>query len=426
MNREREQESIRRAGGIDRRQFLKGGAAAVSLSTGLSAGLTALAAQASAEPARVRRFVKLGSTGLEISDVSFGSSRMTDPDLPRYAFDRGVNYFDTAERYKGGRSEEAIGRGLKGVRDKVILASKTHCGTGTTQAELMEALEASLKRLQTDRVEIYFNHAVNGIDRLQNDAWYAFAEKAKEQGKIRFTGISGHGGRLVETLEHAVDGGLVDVVLCAHNFGQDPSLLQSFTKAFDFVAVQPGLPRVLEKARAKGIGVVAMKTLRGARLNDMRPYERPDGTFAQAALRWVLAGAAADALVISMNSRAEIDEYLGASGSGTLSAADRALLERHVALDAEGTCVQGCGVCENACPAGVPISEVLRTRMYDRGYRDLAYAREDYAKLALNASACATCTHTACAASCPAGLAIPEITRETHRRLAPDEALAIG
>jgi len=362
--------------------------------------------------------VPLGRTGLEISDISFGSSRMTDPDLPRYAFDRGVNYFDTAESYKGGRSEEAIGRGLSGVREKVILASKTHCDGDARQSELMTALEESLARLQTDRVEIYFNHAVNDVDRLRNDEWYAFATKAKEQGKIRFTGLSGHGGRLVEVVDHAVDGGLVDVVLCAHNFGQDPSLLQNLTKSFDFVAVQEGLPKVLAKARAKGVGVVAMKTLRGARLNDMRPYETPDGTFAQAAFRWVLAGDSADALVISMNSRAEIDEYLAASGAGAPTASDRRLLERHIALDDEGTCLQGCGACAAACPEGVPIAEVLRTRMYDRGYGDARYAQEEYAKLAGDAAACADCSHTACVGACPTGIAIPSLARETHRRLA--------
>src|SRR5690606_30965808 len=178
-------------------------------------------------------------------------------------------------------------------------ATKTRCGADTRESELMAALEASLRRLRTDRIDVYFNHAVNDPARLRNEAWYRFAERAKREGKIRFTGVSGHGGRLVECLVPAIDEGLVDVVLVAYNFGQDPAFHERFTRNLDLVAVQPDLPRVLRKARERGVGVVAMKTLRGARLNDMRPYETGGATFAQAALRWVLAGGLADALVVT-------------------------------------------------------------------------------------------------------------------------------
>ena len=124
--------------------------------------------------------------------------------------------------------------------------------------------------------------------RLQNPEWYEFAERAKRQGKIRATGMSGHAGRLIECLDYALEKGSVDVILVAHNFGQDPKFYQRFTRSFDFVARQPDLPRVLRQAKAKGVGVVAMKTLMGARLNDMRPFEKGGATFAQAAFRWVL------------------------------------------------------------------------------------------------------------------------------------------
>ena len=60
----------------------------------------------------------------------------------------------------------------------------------------MRALEGSLRRLRTDRIDIYFNHAVNDVARVQNPEWPEFVAKAKQQGKIRFTGVSGHGGRL--------------------------------------------------------------------------------------------------------------------------------------------------------------------------------------------------------------------------------------
>jgi predicted aldo/keto reductase-like oxidoreductase len=399
---------------VRRRELLKHGAAAA-----LGAGSlpVALASAWGGEEPSVRRYVELGRTGLRISDISFGSSRTTQPDLVRHALDRGINYFDTAKIYKGGRSEAAIGEALQGNRDRVVLASKVKGGAETRQTELMSELEESLRRLRTDRVDIYFNHAVNDVERLQNAEWFEFAEKARQQGKLRFTGMSGHAGRLIECLDHALDRDLFDVILVAYNFGQDPSFYERFTRTFDFVAMQPDLPRVLEKASRKGVGVIAMKTLMGARLNDMRPWER-DGTFAQAAFRWVLSNPDVDALIISMTSREKIDEFLGASGSGVVRESDLRLLDRYARLHGGAYCRHACEACLASCPHAVPISEVLRTRMYATDYQDLDLARDDYAKLGAGAAACASCAQPPCLGACPNGLEIPSLVRSTHRMLA--------
>lgn len=394
---------------IDRREFLIGGAALL----GLAAAGPAAAAP---EPPAVRRRPTLGRTGLTVPDIGFGSSRLAgDEEVVRHALARGITYFDTAESYTDGASETTLGRALRGRRDEIVLATKTSCGPSTTRAELTRALEASLRRLQTDRVELYFNHAVNDPARLTNDEWYEFAERAKRDGKIRFTGISGHGGRLVECLERVVDDGLVDAVLVAHNFGQDPAFHERFTKGLDFVAVQPELPRVLRKAREKGIGVVAMKTLRGARLNDLRPYETPGGTFAQSALRWVLASGLADSLVVTMQSKDAVDEYLGASGWTRSARGDGALLARYEAKNGKTQCRYGCASCESACPAGAPIADLLRARMYAEDYGDAALAKRALAEAGPLATACLSCTTQPCANACPHGIPIAELTtRAAH------------
>jgi predicted aldo/keto reductase-like oxidoreductase len=399
---------------LSRRRFLICGTAAT-----LGLGVPGLAGSGWAEPSApgIRRLRRLGRTGLEISDISFGSSQTSDPELVRYALERGVNYFDTAEGYQDGRSEEAIGEALQGQRERVILASKVKAGSRTFRDEIMKRLEESLGRLRTDRIDVYFNHAVNDLDRLRNDEWFEFVERAREQGKIRFTGISGHGGRLVECLDHSVDNDLFDVILCGYNFGQDPAFLQRFTSRLDWVAVQPDLPRVLEKAHAKGVGVIAMKTLRGARLNDMRPYEKGGATFAQAAFRWVLSNPNVDALVISMTSRVKIDEFVAASGAGEARAAELDLLDGYLRSSRDGYCNHGCSACEASCPHGVPVSEVLRTRMYATDYGNRDYATREYAGLAVDAAACASCQHRSCLGSCPQGLEIPRLTLSAHRLL---------
>jgi uncharacterized protein len=397
---------------IDRRRLLGLGTAAAVAPIGLAAH----AAGDSASP-RIRRYVTLGRTGLEVSDISFGSASSQDPELVRHALDLGVTFFDTAESYRFGWAEEATGEALRGVRDRVVLSSKTKAGAGDTQADMMSALEGSLKRLRTDYLDIYFNHAVNDVRRMQNPEWREFTERAKQQGKIRFRGMSGHGGRLAECLEYAVAQDLVDVVLVAYSFGQDPDFYDRLRHTFHFVALQPELPRALDKAKARNVGVIAMKTLMGARLNDMRPYEEDGSTFAQAAFRWVLSSPRVDAVLISMTSAAKIDEYVAGSGDPEVRQGDLQLLERYAALQGTSWCRHGCNSCEGACPEGVDIAEVLRTRMYAVDYRDPALALEDYAKLGAGASACLTCAHQACLGACPFGLPIPELTRDAATRL---------
>ena len=403
---------IPRDPGVCRREVLKAGAFGAAVLLG-----GASASKADEEP-RVRRYVPLGRTGMEISDISFGSSRMRDPKAVRHAYERGVNYFDSADGYKGGDSEEAIGEALHGVRERVFLTSKTKGAADATRAELMKALEASLKRLRTDYVDVYFNHAVNDVDRIANPEWAEFTELAKKQGKIRFRGLSGHAGRLVPCIEYGLDNGLLDVILFAYNFGQDPAFYQKFLTTFDFIALQQELPPLLERAHTEGVGTVAMKTLMGARANDMRPFEREGGTFSQAAFRWVLSNPNVDALVISMNDPEMIDEYLGASGSSRVSRKDLELLGRYASKNGAAYCQHGCSVCEGACPAGVEISEVLRTQMYAVDYGDPALAREDYAKLSSGASACLSCDGSPCAGACPNGIDIAARTREAVRSLA--------
>lgn len=393
------------------------------------AGLDPLRLAAGPAPAsRIRRRRTLGRTGIEIPDISFGTFSLEhDEQLVRHALDRGITHFDTAEGYTEGRAEEVLGRALRGRRHEVTLTSKFWANPEHSAAHQMKVLETSLRRLGTDYVDVYLNHAVNEIERLDSPEWQAFAERAKREGKIRAIGMSGHSGRLVECLAHALEHALVDVVLVAYNFSQTPSYqeqvkryLQDLAASFDFVTTQPRLPEMLQRAKAADIGVMVMKTLQGARRNDMRPFEAHGRTFAQAAFRWVLAEPAIDGLVVSMTSRAQIDEYVEASGSGAPDLADLALLARYASRHAGTSCVVGCGDCVSACPAQVAIPDVMRMRMYDRDYGLPAIAAREYAALgqrAATAAACLGCSGAPCAGACPGGIPIAAWNRETHHRL---------
>ena len=400
-----------------RRALLRAGA----LGASLAATAPALAGKIPGAPGtpQVRRYVTLGRTGLEVADIGFGSSRLRDGQerLVEHAMARGINYFDTAEGYTDGAAERVIGKAIRGKRDQVILATKMFAGTDTSRQTMMATLDDSLRRLGSDHVDIFFNHAVNDVDRLRNDEWFEFVAQASKQGKFRFAGLSGHAGRLVECIDHGLDEDMLDVILVGYNFGQDPAFYEAFTRSFDLVANQPDLPRVLARAHRQGVGTIAMKVLRGARLNDMRPYETGGHTYAQAAFRWALSNPDIDATIVSMTSVELIDEYLGASGSVVASAEDRRLLEHYAQLNGDTFCRHACNQCEGACPYGVPISDVLRTRMYAVDYRDVQFARDEYAMLAVNASACAGCSGAPCQGACPHGLSIHALCRPVHGML---------
>lgn len=397
---------------FNRRDFLKLGAIGGALTTLLN-----IAAQAASGSGQgVKSYVRLGRTELKISDISFGSSQLKPGQeaLVLHAIERGVNYFDTAESYTKGNSEKVLGRALKGKRDQVVIASKLFCGVDTRQQEMMHTLDQSLRRLQTDHIDVFFNHAVNDRARLQNQEWFEFTEQAKRLGKIRFTGMSGHAGNLIQCVDYALDHDLVDVLLLGHNFGQDPEFYEKFLRSFDMVANQPDLPRVMAKAKQKDVGVVAMKVLRGARLNDMRVFEKGGHTYAQAAFKWALANSDVSATVVSMTSVAKIDEYLGASGIRQVSQQDFELLEQYARLTNMTYCNHACNDCAGACPYQVPIADVLRTRMYATDYANLAFAKDEYALLENSANACLSCDGKPCQNACTQGINIAQLCGPTH------------
>jgi len=160
-----------------------------------------------------------------------------------------------------------------------------------------------------------------------------------------------------------------------------------------------------------------MKTLSGARLNDMRDYETEEGTFAQAAFRWVLSDANVDALIVTMTSKTLIDEYLVASGDEEVSYYDNQLLHRYAQLNSATQCRQGCDDCYGSCPYNVQIADVLRTRMYATDYQDVEMARAEYANIEIDGKACLTCSGAPCKDACTYGIAIADLCAPTHRML---------
>jgi aryl-alcohol dehydrogenase-like predicted oxidoreductase len=364
----------------------------------------ALEARPEWKESRIKSYRRLGRTNAMVSDISLGSGRINNVEVARLALERGVTYFDTAPDYSDSASERILGEAMKGHRDKVFLATKFcrpdgHLHNETPVPEIIEAVEASLTRLQTDHVDLIHIHSCDRVDRLLAPNIHEAFDRLKAQGKVRFLGVSTHTPNLEEVANAAIDSGRFDVLMLAYHFGMWPTF-----------------GHVLRKAREHDVAVVAMKTLKGARHTDLAPFREDAGSYAQSAFRWVLSNPDVSCLVVSMSTPRHVNEYLAASGTA-LTPADVARLERYDVLVRGDYCQPHCGVCLDSCPEALPVNDVLRWRMYARDYGWGVEGRLRYAALGeRNASLCAGCP-APCAGTCPHDVPIRATMMDAHRRL---------
>jgi len=356
---------------------------------------------------RVRGYRRLGRTGWRVSDIVLGTAAIDGEkgeQIGRLAIERGVNYFDTAPDYAGSGSEAAMGRALRGQRDRLFIATKFctptgHLPAGSSVADYKAAIEGSLKRLGTDYVDLCHIHSCDSVARLMDENAHEAFDRLKEEGKVRFMGFSTHTPNLVEVVETAIDSGRFDVMMVAYHHG-----------------LWSPLPGLIERARREqDMGVVAMKTLKGAKHHGLAGFREDADAYSQAALRWTLSNPDVSCAVISFYELQHVDEYLAASG-GQLSADDLAVLERYDQQILGSYCAPHCGACLDRCPENLAIHDVLRYRMYSEDYGWHREGARLYAQLEPNASVCASCS-APCLGSCPVGVPIPERTRDAHRLL---------
>ncbi len=353
--------------------------------------------------ARVQAYRRLGRTNVEVSDISLGSTRLGTyggEAVARLAVERGVTYIDTAPDYVDAGSERAIGAALRGQRDQVFLATKFcrpngHLATGSSVRTYMDVVDASLARLQTDHVDLVHVHACDDVERLMDPNLHEAFDRLKEQGKVRFLGVSTHTPNLIEVANTAIDSDRFDVLMLAYHHG-----------------AWPRLNSVIDRAASRDIGVVAMKTLKGARHRKLLESRAEADSFTQAAFKWVLSNPSVSCLVISMNEPVQVDEFLYASGK-PFEPREAAVLEKYDERVAGVHCFQHCGECLGACPVGLRIDDVLRHRMYFEDYGDQKEAMRLYSRLPVQADVCMGCS-APCTGACPHGIQIQERTIGAH------------
>ena len=320
--------------------------------------------------------IKLGKTGIETNKNAFGAlpiQRISDEaavTLLRKAYENGMTFFDTARMYSD--SEHKVGLAFEGMREKVIIATKT----GAQNAEgFGKDLETSLTNLKTDYIDIYQFHNPAFCPKPGDESGlYDAALQAKEQGKIRHIGITNH--RLAVAHE-AIDSGLYETL-------QFP---------FCYLATDKDI-ELVEKCKAADMGFIAMKALSG-------------GLITNSAAAYAYLAQYDNVLPIwGVQREDELDEFLSyIDNPPAMTEEIKALIDKDRA-ELLGEFCRGCGYCM-PCPAGIEISMCARMSLMIRRAPSADYLGEVWQEKMGKIEACLHCGQ--CKGRCPYNLDTPAL-----------------
>jgi predicted aldo/keto reductase-like oxidoreductase len=353
-----------------------------------------------------------GKTGINVPILAFGGSLDTAMSLLvlKQAFKWGVTYWDTANTYMGGKSEEGIGKYLEKYpkdRKRIFLVTKSHAWTLNG---LSQDLDLSLERMKTDYVDLYFVHSVRNISDL-DDETKVWADKKKAQGKIRFFGFSTH-SNMESCMLGASKLGWIDGIMMRYNY----RLMHT-----------DEMKKAVEACTKAGIGLTAMKTQGGGQVKTDSDTElklagrflQKGFTDAQAKLKAVWDNPDICCICSEMPNMTILMSNVAAAMDKTkLSIRDMKLL-RHYARETSSHYCAGCAdICESSVQGNVPISDVMRCLMYVRSYENPQRAKTQFQKLPVNTRRQMTLTDYSLAEQrCPQKMAIGKLMREAVKEL---------
>lgn len=325
--------------------------------------------------------VTLGSTGITVNKNGFGAlpiqriSKEAATALVRRAYQGGMNFFDTARFYTD--SEEKLGEAFEGMRDEIYLATKT---MALKVEEFWEHLEASLKALRTDHVDLYQFHNPPFCPKPgDGSGLYEAMLEAKAQGKIRHIGITNH---RLKVAHEAIDSGLYETL-------QFP---------FCYLATEHEL-ELVEKCKKANMGFIAMKGLSGGLLTNSAAAYAFLGQFEHVLPIW------------GIQRENELDEFLSyIENPPTMTDEIRAEIARDKEELGADFC-RACGYCM-PCPVGIEINTCARmSQLIRRSPSELQLIPEVQAKMK-KVEECKHCN--ACKKKCPFGLDTPTLLEKNY------------
>ena len=371
---------------------------------------------------------KFGKLDWDVSALGFGAMRLPiicgdtkNIDQPeaikmiRHSIDNGVNYVDTAYPYHGGESEKVVGKALKdGYREKVRLATKMPSWLVEKYEDFDKYLNEQLEKLDTTHIDYYLLHGLNTKrwPLLKELGVFEWAEKVKEDGRIKYLGFSFHDEypvfeQILEDAEH--------FTFCQIQLNYMDTEYQAGIKG-------------LKLAAEKGLAVVIMEPIKGGKLGVTPPQDVIDvwaksevrRTPADWALQWVWNLPEVSVVLSGMSEMRHVEENLVSasnSGPGTLKAYELALVEeaKNAYLNLGFVGCTACNYCM-PCPSGVAIPEILGlyNEYYQSGQSDEIKTKYwEQITPETHSSNCISCA--ACEAQCPQNLPIIKFMGETAR-----------
>jgi predicted aldo/keto reductase-like oxidoreductase len=371
----------------------------------------------------------------------------------RYAYDRGVNYFDVAESYNNGGTERALGEALQHMdRSKVFITTKVHFEASETEEGLLDRFSKCQERPRTEMVDALYIHSVSELSILDHGGFHGAVKRLKADGRLRFAGVSCHGPRgqqgesMAKILTAAASDGRFDLMLLVYNFMNSEEGEQ-----------------VLAACKEHDVGTTAMKTAPGTVEAD--PYD-PDNpskewaeyierrmqrgdsreevekrirdwiaeqeeTFKKAApfmeehgittredlhttaVKWVLSNPDLHTACIGFEDFESIDRFIPVSGTQLTGLESRALHHYRLARS-NSYCRHGCTACVAACPEAVPVSTIMRYAYYFTGQGREKLAMTKYARLTGDGSSPCTGCAGHCVDACPFGVNIQSNLLRAH------------
>jgi predicted aldo/keto reductase-like oxidoreductase len=445
----------RRDHSISRRRFIQTSGAVLAGST-LGVAHAQEAEKESEKIEKIKHYRKLGRTGFEASDISMGCTRNRESNVYRYAYDKGINYFDTAERYVGGKAEKFLGDALKHMdRKKIFITTKLVLESDENIDSILERFKKCQERLQTDYIDCLFMHSIKDVKLLDHQGFHAAINELKSQGKLRFCGISSHGPRnedqdsMEKVLTAAAEDGRFDLMLLVYNFmnyeaGEDilkackknnvgTTAMKTAPGALKAEPVDPDnltddqektIKHLQERGRTKEEAL--QRLMRRAQemeesVEKTKPFAKKYNLSSEEQLKltsiqWVLQNPDMQSVCVSFTDFTQIDQTISLSGS-KMSQNDQKFLHDYGTLLHNSYCRHGCKECLSGCRYHLPVNSIFRYAYYFQNQGREKEAMVKYSRLQKkNASLCRECT-APCLNACPYGLDIQAGLMKAHSML---------
>jgi predicted aldo/keto reductase-like oxidoreductase len=398
------------------------------------------------EQAKINEYRVLGRTGFKVSDIGCGTISISNENVIKAILSGGINFIDTAETYNNGNNEVMIGKAIKDFnRSSLFINTKISVSDKDTKDSIVLRARKCLERLDTDYLDGLMLWNAKSVDETKNKAFHQAVRQLRNEGRVKFCGISCHGSNFIddpeETMEQiickAADSGQFDVVMFVYNYVQK-EMGENILKE----CAKKNIGTTLMKIDPFGGVLLSIVDSVNSYIKDNKPvpenYQRiydkvlekqaraepflqkfgysTDDDLRELAVGFVLNHPSVHSALITFRNFTDVNDYINLSGA-RLTEKNVTMIESLRNACGHLYCRHACGLCENFCPHGVPINTIMRYNHYFIAQAREKYSIKKYHDLPdVNAYKCSVCEGF-CEQACPHGVSIKALLSIAHKNL---------